>query len=237
MNDHSEHHQNDTDSSQERESVVTPLATTAVRSYVVSMPKPGQPGASELFSGKDVTQYLEEWNMEADDYGLNDQAKCSHFRRYCSEKIKEVVRLLLGYSARDWAQMQNEICKWYWQHDTPTNTTTALHRLIKESQAGNLDLNVYLLKFTTITNALDQKNTLSALDRIGHLLDGLTEDLRRKVLKYCTKQQWRLSSQDIGTADLEPPAGSRTRCGVWTCPKCHVDSTSKIIPSIKGKPF
>jgi hypothetical protein len=201
MNESGELIQNDMDSSHERESVVTPLATAIPRSYVVPMPKPGQPGASDLFDGKDITQYLEDWNMEADDYGLDDQAKCSHFPRYCIDKIKEVARLLPGYVARDWRQLQSEIRELYWQHDTPTNTTTALHRLIKESQAGSLDLNVYLLKFTTITDALVRKNALSDLDRIGHLLDGLSEDLRRKVLKYCTKQEWRLSSQDIGTAD------------------------------------
>jgi hypothetical protein len=32
-------------------------------------------------------------------------------------------------------------------------------------------------------------------------LDGLSEELRRKVLKFCTQKAWRISSEGIGTAD------------------------------------
>ena len=46
-------------------------------------------------------------------------------------------------------------------------------------------------------------HALSSLDRVARLLDGLSEDLRRKVVRHCTKQGWKLSTQDSGTADPE----------------------------------
>jgi len=52
-----------------------------------------------------------------------------------------------------------------------------------------MDLNVYVLKYTSISAALVAAHALSALDRVARLLDGLTEDLRRKVIRHCTKQQ------------------------------------------------
>src|SRR5204862_4626912 len=42
-----------------------------------------------------------------------------------------------------------------------------------------------------------------ALVAVARLLDGLSEDLRRKVVWHCTKQGWKLSTQDSGTTDPE----------------------------------
>src|ERR1700739_1978210 len=44
-------------------------------------------------------------------------------------------------------------------------------------------------------------HALSTLDRVARLLDGLSENLRRKVIRHCTKQGWKLSTQDTGTND------------------------------------
>src|SRR5438477_2844476 len=66
-----------------------------------------------------------------------------------------------------------------------------------------MDLNVYVLKYTSISEALVAAHALSSLDRVARLLDGLSEDLRRKVVRYCTKQGWKLSTQDSGTVDPE----------------------------------
>src|SRR5436190_10895297 len=65
------------------------------------------------------------------------------------------------------------------------------------------NLNVYVLKYTSISEALVTAHALSSLDRVARLLDGLSEDLRRKVVRHCTKQGWKLSTQDSGTADPE----------------------------------
>jgi hypothetical protein len=64
-----------------------------------------------------------------------------------------------------------------------------------------MDLNIYILKYSTITDALISKGAFSSLDHVGHLLDGLPEELRKRVLMFCTKKSWRLSAQDMGTVD------------------------------------
>ncbi len=75
-----------------------------------------------------------------------------------------------------------------------------LHKLIKDASA--MDLNVYVLKYTSIINELVSKGALSILDRVNRLLNGLPEDLRKKVLKFYTKMSWRLSAQDMDIVDL-----------------------------------
>jgi hypothetical protein len=51
------------------------------------------------------------------------------------------------------------------------------------------------LQFPTVTDVL------SPLDRIDHLLDSLSVELRRKVLKFYAKKSWRLNTHDTGTND------------------------------------
>ena len=65
------------------------------------------------------------------------------------------------------------------------------------------EFNVYILKYTSISEALITAHALSSLYRVARLLDGLSEDLWRKVIRHCTKQGWKLSTQDSGTADSE----------------------------------
>jgi hypothetical protein len=162
------------------------------------MPRPGQPGAME-FNGVNVMEFLKNWNIECDDYGLNDVQKCVWLPNYCTPIIKDIVKLLEGYASHDWTVLQKELKELYWQNDTPKNSTTTLYKLIKD--APTMDLNVYVLKYSSITDALVSKGALSSLDRVGRLLDGLPEELRKRVLKFCTKKSWRLSAQDMGTVD------------------------------------
>ena len=64
-----------------------------------------------------------------------------------------------------------------------------------------MDLNVFIIKFTTIINSLIAKHVLSDLDCVRYLLDGLQPELRSCVLKFCTKKSWRLSSHDTRTEE------------------------------------
>ena len=164
------------------------------------MPRPGQSGALH-FDGKDISEFLDDWNLECDDYGYNDAKKCTHFPNYCEGTIKDVVKLLPGYVSRDWTALQADLKGLYWQHDRPKNTTAALLQLIHDAQAGKIDLNVYVLQYTTITDKLVSQGALSALDRVNRLLDGLSNEHRTKVLSFCAKNKWKLSAQDVGTVD------------------------------------
>jgi hypothetical protein len=103
------------------------------------------------------------------------------------------------YLTVDWPLLQQELKGIYWQHDRQRATPTALNQLIKD--APTLDLTVFILKYTSTTATLVSKGALSQLDRVGRLLDGLSTELWRRVLKFCTKKSWRLSANDTGAVD------------------------------------
>ena len=90
----------------------------------------------------------------------------------------------------------------FWQHDTPTNTPPALHEVVNEARSGKIDLNVYILRYSSISEALVKQGALSTLERVSRLLDGLSDEQRKKVLNFCVKKKWRLSAQDVGK--IEP---------------------------------
>jgi len=59
-----------------------------------------QPGAME-FDGKNITEFLEEWNLESEDFGHGPAECCARFPNYCISTIKDTVKILPGYLARD----------------------------------------------------------------------------------------------------------------------------------------
>ena len=133
--------------------------------------------------------------------GIMMKKKCTHLPNYCEKTIKDVVKLLPGYISENWTVLQADLKGLYWQHDRPKNTTAALHQLIHDAQAGTIDLNVYVLQYSTISDKLVSQGALSTLDRVNRLLDGLSDDHRTKVLSFCAKNKWKLSAQDIGTTN------------------------------------
>jgi hypothetical protein len=146
-----------------------------------------------------VSEFLEEWSFFCEDYGLSDKFKCTRLLTYCDKDIGDNVRLLHGYTSEDWGYALRWLKDLYWQYDKPKNTIFALNKLVKD--APTMDLNVYVLKYTAITETLVAKGALSTLDHVNRLMDGLPEDLRRKVLKFYMKKSWRLSAQDTGATE------------------------------------
>ena len=163
------------------------------------MPRPGQPGAL-VFDGNNVSEFIKNWNFECHDYGYTDSDKCSRLPYYCTRSIKDVVELFPGYIASDWTAFEKELRQFYWDRDVEKNTTAALNQLIQESSA--LDVNTYILKYTSITAHLFDSHEISNLQRCRKLLDGLSQHLKAKTIEHCAAQGWKLSSKESESAYL-----------------------------------
>ena len=87
----------------------------------------------------------------------------------------------------------------FWQYDRQKDTPAALNELIHD--ARNLDLNVYVLKYASITDTLIAGKEMFITQRVRRFLDGLSDNMRDKAFEFCTKQDWKLSSHDTGTKD------------------------------------
>ena len=172
-------------------------ATPPLRAFGF-MPRPGQPGAP-FFDDTNVIEFLHRWNIECEDFRLSKKQRCVQLPDYCTSKTKDVIKLFEEYINNDWEKLQDELKALFWQHDKQKNTPAALNQLIRE--APEIDLNVYVLKYTAITDALIKGNEMSAMQRCKRFLDGLSERLRDKAFDFCTTNDWKLSAHDTGTKD------------------------------------
>ncbi|HEU4342387.1 MAG TPA: retropepsin-like aspartic protease [Candidatus Binatia bacterium] len=161
------------------------------------MPRPGQPGALH-FDGRNVTEFLENWDLECNVFGYSADDKCTHLPSYCDKTLRKVVKDLPGYANKNWDTLQLDLKGLFWQHDSPENTPAALHEVVNEARTGKIDLNVYILRYSSISEVLFNQGALSTLERISRLLDGLSDEHRRKALGFCVKQKWKLSALDVG---------------------------------------
>ena len=72
------------------------------------IPHSGQPGALH-FDDNNISEFLEDWNLECDDYGYDEKKKYTHLPTYCEKAIKDVVKLLPGYISENWTVLQADL--------------------------------------------------------------------------------------------------------------------------------
>ena len=72
---------------------------------------------------------------------------------------------------------QRKLKRLFWQTDPPKDTAAALFKLIGDAKAGKMSVDMYVLKYTTITEALIRKNAMSKFDRAVRLLEGLSDEI------------------------------------------------------------
>lgn len=78
------------------------------------MPHPGQPGSLDLFTGANISDYLDSFNTECKLYGVKAEHRAIRFPCYYNKDIKEIITILPGYETHDWSQLQTEMKKFYW---------------------------------------------------------------------------------------------------------------------------
>jgi len=98
--------------------------------------------------------FLKNWDLECEEFGLTKAQKCRKLPCYCSQDIREAIEYLNGYINGDWAEFQRELKQLFWQTDPPKETMAALFKLIGDARAGKMSVDMYVLKYTAITQAL-----------------------------------------------------------------------------------
>jgi hypothetical protein len=165
------------------------------------MPRPEEAGIA-MFDGKEVSTFIKNWDMDCEEYGLNAVQMCKKFPRYCSEEIGDAVEKLSGYDEGNWELFKKELKRLFWQADPPKNSIAALVKLIGDAKSRKMTVDMYVLKYTAITQDLVDKNAMSTFDRNVRLLEGLSEVIQSKVFECCSDRKWRMLEHDV---NMEEP--------------------------------
>ena len=76
------------------------------------MPSPHSKNSLQ-FCGKDIEEFLTEYEHAAEHANLTDEKRCEEIRIYFSRKEKQVLEVLDGYVQGDWRSLKRELRSLY----------------------------------------------------------------------------------------------------------------------------
>jgi hypothetical protein len=94
------------------------------------------------------------------------------------------------YTESNWEKLRAELKDLFWQYDKQRDSIASLNQLIKD--ASTLDLNIFNIHYSAISNKLVKIGRLSSLNHVVQLINALLEKLRDQSIDYCTKENWKL---------------------------------------------
>ena len=90
----------------------------------------------------------------------------------------------------------------FWKTNPPKDTAATLFKFISDTKAGKMSVDMYVIKYITIIEALIRKNAISKFDCSVQLLEGLSDEIQLKVFECCSEQSWRMVEHDVETINL-----------------------------------
>ncbi len=139
------------------------------------MPSPW--GKSSLcFHGKDIDEFLSEYEHFAVHANLTDKKKCKEIRIYFAKKEKRVLDMLNSYLTRDWHGLKRELRSLYTssaerQAYQPQDIQQFIAKKRKITKLIHFD--TYHREFLVISASLEAQNALSGYDWDDYFWSGI----------------------------------------------------------------
>src|SRR5258708_23243956 len=139
------------------------------------MPSPR--GKSSLrFRGKNIEEFLMEYEHFAEHANLTEEKKCQEVRIYFARKEKRVLDVLEGYVTGNWRSLKRELRSLYTSSaEKKTYQPRDLQRFIakKWKIMKLVHFDTYRHQFKVISSSLEARNTLSGYDRSDYFWSGI----------------------------------------------------------------
>jgi hypothetical protein len=108
-----------------------------------------------MFDGKEVTEFLDEYNRQADNALLNDRQKVSILPDYCDNIRRSFIKKMRAYGKYDWQQLQDDMKEHWRDHDTAQRrgTRAYLEAYIQQSSQAFPGISDYYTNFLVTSDA------------------------------------------------------------------------------------
>jgi hypothetical protein len=107
------------------------------------------------------------------------------FTYYCSETIKETIKMMIGYLTKDWVQLNEELQDAF-QHGNSQvylYTRSYMDRLCRDQlELGNVNLKAFILAYDIISRIMISKGPLAEYSHLEMLLGALPRHLRAQTV-------------------------------------------------------
>ncbi len=115
------------------------------------------PGAP-LFTGINVTDFLERFEDITTDCGLSDDRKMQRVQKYCEFGIAQRIQDLDSYEEKDWKGLMKEMKAIYKDGDiNQQRYTRAYLTILTHKTRGEKEINLYSRKFKSIEKEFIKK--------------------------------------------------------------------------------
>src|SRR5258708_34145649 len=154
------------------------------------MPSPH--GKNSLcFRGKDIEDFLMEYEHFATHASLTEEVKCQEIYIYFSKKERHVLNVLDSYAHGDWRALKQDLCSLYTSlTDKRTYQPRDIQCFItkKRKITKLIDFDTYHHEFLVISASLEAWNALSGYDHCDYFWSGIQltslQDALEVELKY-----------------------------------------------------
>src|SRR5260370_15484792 len=138
------------------------------------------------FHGKDIEDFLTEYEHFADHANLTNEKKCEEIRIYFVKKEKRVLDVLEGYIAGNWRKLKRELKSLYTSSAErkmyqPRDIQKFITKKRKISKLNHFD--TYRRQFLVITRSLEARNALSGYDQNDYFWSGIHPTSLRDLLE------------------------------------------------------
>ena len=148
------------------------------------MPCPTSLGAP-LFTGADVTEFLENWVKFCTDHGLSDIERVKRLPLYCELSVRDCIELRPEYIQRDWERLCKALKE---EYRTTDSYQTCFSQNLLECYSSQVrqtpvDWEHYCRVFGNIARRLLEKKEIDNYTAALLFLQGLSYDMQERVLE------------------------------------------------------
>ncbi|KAI3647848.1 hypothetical protein MP228_008069 [Amoeboaphelidium protococcarum] len=119
------------------------------------MPKPGMPGALEVFTGSRVGSFLSRWEALAKNFNLDDQDRVLKLVMYCDSMVQTDLASFTHYPNGTYEDFKKEMLSFYENMDFPNLQDLLDLKQSKESSKSKIK------KYINYSQRLVEKDTIN----------------------------------------------------------------------------
>src|SRR5258708_36716650 len=155
------------------------------------MPSPR--GKNSLhFHGKNIEEFLTEYEHFAKHANLTENKKCQEICIYFTKREKRVLDVLSGYCEENWRSLKRELHSLYMSLSEkctyqPRDIQHFIDRKCKITKLIHFDM--YRCQFMVISTSLEVQNALSGYDRSDYFWSGICPASLRDALEVELRNQ------------------------------------------------
>lgn len=138
-----------------------------------------------FFTGANITEFLERYEAQCEDYGIQGNAKLAKLPQFCEITVGMYIRTILEWREKDWEGLKKVLLEEYRQTDSYQQMMTLgfLNALQEKGCTDGTTVRVYCRQYDHVSSTLLKKGVLSPYSQSVGFLKGLPKAIRDKVVR------------------------------------------------------